>query len=96
MPAVPTKQFDVRQGNNCVDADGTTYPRATVIVFRDNNAKDKAIDAITSAYGWNESLGTKQQFFNKHLQDHIKAHIRNAEGANAALVAQAAIESDLP
>lgn len=88
MPAVPTKLFDVRQGNQSVDADATVYPRATLIVFRDNAAKDAVIDAFCDKFGFVPSgEQTKQQFFNSHLQNHIRAIYREQKAAAAGLVA---------
>lgn len=52
---VPTKLFDVRNGNG-LTLDAVTYPRATVIVFRDNAAKQKVMDAFSSAYGYQATV----------------------------------------
>lgn len=92
MPAVPTKLFDLRQGNSSVDADGTVYPRATLIVYKDNAAKNAIEAAICTAYGQPVSAAN----FNKILTDFIKAHYRNSKGNDAAVVAQATADSELP
>jgi len=42
-PSIPTKAFDVRNGNGVIDA-GTTYPNAIVIPFKDAAAKQKFLD----------------------------------------------------
>lgn len=56
MPAIPTKLFDVRQGNNAADADATVYPRATLIVFKDNAAKQTVIDAFALLGSYSATL----------------------------------------
>ena len=55
QPQIPTRAFDVRNGNGVVDA-GTTYPQATVIVFKDKAAKDGIIDAFAAQYGYQATV----------------------------------------
>lgn len=52
---IPTRLFDVRNGNG-LTLDGVTYPRATVIVFKDNAAKDAMIDAICAMGGYQATV----------------------------------------
>ena len=92
MPTVPTKLFDIRQGNGATDSDTTVYPRATLIVYKDNASKNAIEAAITAAYG----LPNTSANFNKVLTDFIKAHYRNSKGNDAAVVAQAAADNELP
>ena len=92
MPAIPTKLFDVRNGNGAVDSDSTVYNRATLIVFRDNTAKDAVVAALCSQY----NLPNLQSNFNKILTDFIKAHYRLAKGNEAAVSAQSNAATDLP
>jgi len=96
MP-LPKKLFDVRNLANAVDADTTDYPQCTGVVFRDNAARNKVLDAFADQYGYNsETDGTKQQFFNRVLTSQIKAIVRNNEGESAKILLQKSIESDLP
>lgn len=89
MPAVPTKLFDVRNGNNSTDSDTTTYPRATFIVFKDDAAKNTVIDAFCQlgSYTGFQADGvtpiSKQAFFNRELQQIIRDRIRQAREATA-------------
>lgn len=104
MPAIPTKLFDVRQGNNAVDSDTTVYPRATLIVFRDNAAKQDVIDAFALMGGYSVTLpdGTPnpqsaQAFFMSELTAFVKGRVREARHRAAAIVAANSVtENDLP
>ena len=85
MPALPNKLFDVRNGNNAVDSDATVYPRATIIVFKDNAAKQTVMDAFALLGNYSATLPdgspnpqSDQQFFNKELQQFIKERVRQA------------------
>ncbi len=51
----PTKLFDVRNGNGAVIG-ADTYNRATIIVYRDNAAKDKVIQRFCEAYGYQATV----------------------------------------
>ena len=100
---VPTKLFDVRNGNG-LTLDAVTYPRATAIVFRDNAAKNKVMDAFASAYGYqatipNPNAGqegqpatipnpqTQQAFFNQQITRYIRDIVRSEEIKAAAKTA---------
>lgn len=52
---VPTRLFDVRNGNGLVD-NGTTYTRATYIAFKDNASKDAIIDAVCAMGGYQATV----------------------------------------
>lgn len=55
QPAIPTKLFDVRNGNGVVDS-GTTYPYAITIVFKDKASHDAVIAAFASQYGYQATI----------------------------------------
>ena len=55
QPAVPTKLFDVRNGNGVVDS-GTTYPFAITIVFKDKASHDAVVAAFASQYGYQATI----------------------------------------
>lgn len=101
MPAVPTKAYDVRQGNQSVDSDSTVYPRATLIVFRDNAAKEMVIEAFAKLGSYQETINgqpnpqSKQGFFNSELQAFIKERVRDAR-SRTAHEAVSIDASDLP
>lgn len=100
MPAIPSKIFDVRQGNNAVDSDATVYPRATLIVFKDNAAKDAVIDAFADVYGWEAmDAGTrpnKRAFFNQELQYLIREIVRQGRERTEQKKLTAPVLTDLP
>jgi hypothetical protein len=52
---IPQKLFDVRNGNG-LTIDGTTYPRANYIAFKDNAAKDAMIDAVCAMGGYQATV----------------------------------------
>lgn len=52
---VPTRLFDVRNGNGLVE-NGTTYNRATYIAFKDNASKDAIIDAVCAMGGYQATI----------------------------------------
>lgn len=52
---VPTRLFDVRNGNGLTEA-GTTYTRATYIAFKDNASKDAIIDAVCAMGGYQATI----------------------------------------
>lgn len=112
MPAVPTKLFDVRNGNNAVDADATAYPRATLIVFKDNASKNAVMKAFADAYGYQATVPdpatpgatipnpqSEQGFFNRLLQDYIRGIYKaqkEAAATAAALATATAANAELP
>jgi hypothetical protein len=53
MP-IPTKLFDVQNGNGAVL--DVTYPRATLIAFKDNASKDAVIDAFAAMGGYQDTV----------------------------------------
>ena len=51
----PAKLFDVRNGNGAVIG-ADTYTRATIIVYKDNAAKNKVEDQFALAYGYQATV----------------------------------------
>lgn len=51
----PTKLFDVSNGNGAVIS-GTTVTRGTIIWYRDNEAKNKVMQAFADAYGYQATV----------------------------------------
>lgn len=105
MP-IPTKLFNVSNGNNVVES-GLTIPAATLIAFRDGAAKNKIIDAVANAGQYQATLPdgspnpqSKQQFFNKFLETTLRDIFRNdaisAAAKTAGNTAGAAADADLP
>lgn len=112
QPTIPTKLFDVRNGNGVVDA-GTTYPQAIVIVFKDKAAKDEMIDAFAAQYGYRATIPdpanpgqtianpqTKQAFMHRHITAYFRDVAKGAAVAtaidNAKKSAEDAQEQKLP
>ena len=110
QPAIPTRLFDVRSANGIVDT-GVTYPRATVIVFKDNAAKDAMIDAFAAEYGYQANIQNgagatipnpqnKQAFFNEkltgYLKDIYKANKLKAAAKTATDTATTSADAELP
>lgn len=109
-PTIPVKLFDVRNGNRVVD-NGTTYPQAIVIPFKDKAAKDKLIDAFAKAYNYQDTIpgenGTtipnpqsKTVFANRQITRYLKDILESAE-VNAASdaarkTASDALKTELP
>lgn len=100
---VPTKLFDVRNGNG-LTLDAVTYTRATAIVYRDNAAKDKVESAFATAYGYQETIPnpnagqegqpatipnpeSKRAFMQKQLTRYIKDIVRSEDIKAAAKTA---------
>lgn len=85
---VPTRLFDVRNGNGVVDG-ATTYPAATVIPYKDAASKTKIVDAFCTAYGYQDTINgapnpqSKQAFFNARLTAYIKG-VYQSEAVKAA------------
>jgi UTP:GlnB (protein PII) uridylyltransferase len=103
MPdVVLTKLFDVRNANGAVDG-ATTYPQATIVAFKDATARTNVLDAFALMGSYQDVIDgapnpqTKQQFFNKELQQFIKDRVRQARDRTAqAAAAAAAVTTDLP
>jgi hypothetical protein len=108
MP-IPTKLFDVQNGNDA--ALDVTYPRATLIAYKDNASKDAIINTIADANGYqvnipNGSGGTipnpqsRQNFFNDWLKKFLKDCYRDGKvklaAASASSTASAAADAELP
>jgi len=55
MAQAPTKLFDVSNGNGAVIS-GTTVTRGTIIWYRDNEAKNKVMQAFADAYGYQATV----------------------------------------
>lgn len=102
---VPARLFDVRGGNG-LTLDGTTYNRATVIVFKDNASKDAIIDAVCALRGYQATVDgqpnpqSKQAFFNAFLQQELKDYYREwkkrAAADAAGATAAASADAELP
>lgn len=95
QPQIPTRLFDVRTGNGAID-NGTTYPQATLIVFKDKASKDAVIAAFADQYNYQATVPdpadagktianpqNQTQFFNARLTSFIK-EVYTASGINAA------------
>lgn len=97
QPQIPTRLFDVRNGNNVVDS-GVTYPQAIVIVFKDKASKDAVIAAFADQYNYQATvpdpanLGaarianpqSQAAFTNARITSFIK-EVYTASGVNAAV-----------
>jgi hypothetical protein len=96
-PSIPTKAFDVRNGNGVVDA-GTTYPNAIVIPFKDAAAKQKFLDDYADNNNWANAnpQPTKQKFALDGIKQWMKEQSVNARQANAQKAVVAPDTSDLP
>lgn len=88
---VPTKLFAVKNGNGAVDG-GNTYPDATIIIFKNAQAKSATIDAFAQAYGYQANVPapnnpgqtvpnpvSKQQFFNQQIQKYLSEVVLSAK-----------------
>jgi len=103
---IPTKMFDVQNGNNLVKG-GVTYPDAVLIAFKDQASRNDFLDNYAIAYNYETTLAdgsanpqTKYQFFITHLQKHLKAvykGVAEREGAKTgATTAATTADSKLP
>lgn len=103
MP-IPTKLFDIQNGNGAVL--DVTYPRATLIAFKDNAAKDAVMDAFALARGYQAMIPdpanpsntipnpqSKQQFFHKSIEQFIRDTYRASKVAVAVNTAKATAEA---
>jgi len=112
QPAIPTKLFDVRNGNGVVDS-GTTYPFAIVIPFKDKASHDALIAAFASQYGYQATLpdpanpgqtipnpqSTKQFMMAKmtqYLKDIYRADAISTATKSAGTTASSAVDSVVP
>lgn len=112
QPTIPTKLFDVRNGNGVVDS-GVTYPNAIVIPFKDAAAKTKTVDAIATAYGYQATIPdpvnpgqtianpqSKAAFANKqiaaYLRDNLESVSLNTAAEAARKTAKTASDAELP
>jgi hypothetical protein len=108
MP-IPTKLFDVQNGNGAVL--DVTYPRATLIAFKDNASKDAVIDAFAAMGGYQDTVPdgngstipnpqTKQQFYTKRItqfiRDTYKSYKISVAEKAAKATAETAAEAELP
>lgn len=97
---IPTRLFDVRNGND-LTLSGTTYPNATVVLYKDTAAKNEVLDAFASARGWTATVPdpanpgqtianpqSKQQAFNAALTQFIRETVRATQGEAAATTAR--------
>jgi len=96
-PSIPTKAFDVRNGNGVIDA-GTTYPNAIVIPFKDAAAKQKFLDDYADNNNWANAnpQPNKQKFALDGIKQWMKEQSINARQANAQKAIAAPDTTDLP
>lgn len=96
-PTIPTKAFDVRNGNGVID-DGTTYPNAIVIPFKDAAAKQKFLDDYADNNNWENAIPqpTKQKFALDGLKQFMKDQSISARRAVAQKAVADPDTSDLP
>lgn len=85
MASIPTRLFDVRNGNDAADKDKTVYPAATLIVFRDVAAKAKIVQSFCDAYGYQATIDgapnpqPKAAFYTQKITEFIKDVHRGTE-----------------
>lgn len=96
-PSIPTKAFDVRNGDGVID-NGTTYPFAIVIPFKDAVAKQKFLDDYADNNNWANAnpRPTKQKFALDGIKQSMKEQSVNARQANAQKAIVAPDLTDLP
>lgn len=101
QPTIPTRMFDVRNGNGVINA-GVTYPQAVVIVFKDKASKDEMIDAFAAQYTYQATIPdpanpsgpqipnpqTKQAFMNKQITAYLRDVFKAAQAQAATSAAQ--------
>ena len=112
QPTIPTRMFDVRNGNGVVDT-GVTYPQAIVIVFKDKASKDEFIDAVATQYKYQATIPdpanpgsaianpvSKAAFANKQITAYCRDIVSAASAASAVDAARKtatdAAEAKLP
>lgn len=96
-PSIPTKAFAVRNGNGVVD-NGTTYPNAIVIPYRDAAAKQKFLDDVAEANNWANQVPQqpKQQFVLDVIQNLLKQQAKAGRDSAQAKATVPVDVSDLP
>lgn len=89
-PTIPTKAFAVRNGNGVID-NGTAYPNAIVIPFKDAAAKTALVDALCDLGNYNAldpaTRPARAVFANNELQNLLRGKIKE----NRERIAQAAV-----
>lgn len=94
------KLFDVRNGNDA-DRNGTQYPHAILIAFKDSAAKAEVIEAFAKMGSYQDTINgqpnpqSKNQFFRHELQRYIRDRVvaaRDREARESIVVD----ETDLP
>jgi len=96
-PGIPTKAFDVRNGNGVTD-NGTTYPAAIVIPFKNAAAKQKFLDDYADNNNWANAnpQPSKQNFALDGLKQWMKEQSINARRSVAQKAVAEPDVSDLP
>ena len=96
-PSIPNKAFAVRNGNGVVD-NGTTYPAAIVIPFKDAAAKQKFLDDYAENNNWANQVPqqTKQQFALDGIQQWMKDQSKAGRQSIINKAVAAADVTDLP
>ncbi len=102
---VPNKLFDVRNGNGLV-LDGTTYTRATVIVFKDNASKNAIMEAVAANRGWTATVPdpknpgqtipnplSEQAEFQRAITQYLRDNYRTFKISTAEKAAKATAEA---
>lgn len=106
QPTIPTRLFDVRNGNGVVAA-GVTYPQAIVIVFKDKAAKDEVLDAFAAQYNYQAKVAdpanptgpqidnpqTKAGFANRQITAYVRDVYKAAQAQTATDTARKAADS---
>jgi hypothetical protein len=96
-PSIPVRAFDVREANGIVDQ-GTTYPAALVIPFKDAAAETKFYQDYADNNNW--ANANPQPTKKKFALDGIKQFMKDQSQQARQKVAQAAVVSpnvsDLP
>ena len=96
-PSIPTRAFDVREANGIVDQ-GTTYPAALVIPFKDLAAETKFYQDYADNNNWANAnpQPTRKKFALDGLKQWMKEQSINARQANAQKAIVAPDTTDLP
>lgn len=95
----PSKAFDVRSGNNIVDA-GVTQPFATYIVYQGNAKKQDVIDALCDLGNYDAldpaTRPSRQNFANNEIKHWLREKVKaNRERKEQAKIIAPDV-SDLP
>lgn len=96
-PSVPTKAFNVREANGIVDQ-GTTYPAALVIPFKDAAAQTKFYQDYADNNNWANAnpQPTKRRFALDGIKQFMKDQSVNARNKVAQAAVVAPDTTDLP